>query len=79
MKKTPAERYTTVNAFTEDIDRYLRGDPVLAQRDSLAYRAIKFARRHWVGIAVAGLLVLTLLGGPAATSYEARSRGFAAG
>ena len=37
------------------------------------HRAInKFARRHWVGIAVAGLLVLTLLGGLAATSYEAR-------
>jgi WD40 repeat protein/serine/threonine protein kinase len=72
LKKAPAERYATVNAFGEDIERYLRGDVVLAQPDSVAYRALKFARRHWVGIAAAGVLLLTLAGGLAATSYEAR-------
>jgi WD40 repeat protein/serine/threonine protein kinase len=72
LKKAPAERYATVNAFGEDIERYLRGDVVLAQPDSVAYRALKFARRHWVGIAAAGVLLLTLAGGLAATSYEAK-------
>jgi WD40 repeat protein/serine/threonine protein kinase len=72
MKKSPAERYATANAFDEDVARYLRGDVVLAQPDSVAYRALKFARRHRVGIAVAGALLLTLAGGLAATSYEAR-------
>jgi WD40 repeat protein/TPR repeat protein len=72
LKKSPGERYATANAFGEDIARYLRGAVVLAQPDSVAYRALKFARRHWVGITVAGVLVLTLAGGLAATTYEAR-------
>jgi len=72
LKKSPAERYATANAFGEDIARFLRGDVVLAQPDSVAYRALKFARRHWVGIAAAGVVLLTLAGGLAATSYEAR-------
>jgi len=72
LKKSPTERYATANAFGEDIERFLRGDVVLAQPDSFAYRALKFARRHWVGIAVAGALLLTLAGGLTATSYEAR-------
>jgi tetratricopeptide (TPR) repeat protein len=68
---TSTERYPTANAFGEDIERYLRGDVVLAQPDSVSYRARKFARRHWVGIGAAGVLVLTLAAGLAATSYEA--------
>jgi WD40 repeat protein/serine/threonine protein kinase len=72
LKKLPAERYATANAFGEDIERYLRGDVVLAQRDSVAYRTWKFARRHRVALAAAGVLILTLAGGLAATSYEAR-------
>src|SRR5580658_3739076 len=72
LKKSPAERYATANAFSEDIARFLRGDVVLAQPDSVAYRTRKFARRHWVGIAAAAVLLLTLAGGLAATSYEAK-------
>jgi len=72
LKKSPAERYATANAFGEDLARYLRGDVVLAQPDSVAYRAFKFVRRHRVGIAVASVIMLTLAGGLAATSYEAR-------
>jgi serine/threonine protein kinase/TPR repeat protein len=72
LKKSPAERYATANAFGEDIERYLRGEVVLARPDSFAYRTLKFARRHWVGIAASGVLLLTLAGGLIATSYEAR-------
>jgi WD40 repeat protein len=72
LKKSPAERYTTVNSFAEDIARYLAGEPVLAQRDSLRYRAFKFALRHWVGIGAVTVLLLTLLAGLAATTYEVR-------
>jgi WD40 repeat protein/serine/threonine protein kinase/TPR repeat protein len=72
LKKLPAERYATANAFAEDIERYLRGDVVLAQPDSVLYRTLKFTSRHWVGIAVTGVLILTLAAGLAATSYEAR-------
>jgi WD40 repeat protein/serine/threonine protein kinase/TPR repeat protein len=72
LKKSPGERYATANAFGEDITRFLRGQPTLAQRDHVVYRALKFARRHWVAITVAGLVVLAFGGGFAATAYEAK-------
>ena len=72
LKKLPAERYATAYAFSEDIDRYLSGNVVLAQKDSLAYRIRKFAGRYRVAIAAGSVLILTLAGGLAATTYEAR-------
>jgi WD40 repeat protein/serine/threonine protein kinase len=72
LKKSPSERYATVNAFAEDIERFLRGDVVLAQPDRVAYRVSKFMRRHWAGIAATSVLVLVLAGGLVATTYEAR-------
>jgi WD40 repeat protein len=72
LQKSPAARYPTAAAFADDIQRYLRGEVVRAQPDTLAYRALKFARRHRLAIAVAAIVLLTLAGGLAATSYEAR-------
>jgi WD40 repeat protein/serine/threonine protein kinase/TPR repeat protein len=72
LRKNAAERYATVNALAEDIERYLRGEAILARRDSLIYRARKFAWRHRVAIGVAGIVLLTLAAGLAATSYEAK-------
>ena len=46
MKKAAAERYPTVAAFADEIERYLNQQPVLAQPDRLLYRARKFATRH---------------------------------
>lgn len=71
LKKAPSERYATVNALDEDIARFLRGDVVLAQPDSVGYRLRKFMRRHQLGIVTAAVLLATLTGGMAATSYEA--------
>jgi len=71
LKKSPSERYTTASEFGEDIARFLRGEVVLAQRDSVAYRAFKFARRHRVGFAVAGAVMLMVIAALAVTSYEA--------
>ena len=44
LKKKPAERYPTVHALLDDIERHLSSRPVLAQRDSRWYRARKFMR-----------------------------------
>jgi eukaryotic-like serine/threonine-protein kinase len=71
LKKAPTERYATANALDEDIARYLQGEVVLAQPDSVSYRALKFARRHRVALAAASVLLLTLAGGLTATTYEA--------
>jgi serine/threonine-protein kinase len=60
LKKKPAERYATVDAFLQDIERHQRGEPVLARPDSALYRSGRFVRRHRfaVGGAFAAATVL---------------------
>jgi serine/threonine-protein kinase len=72
LRKEPERRYASVDAFIEDIDRYQKGLPVLARRDSFGYRAAKFARRHRAGVAAAALVVLSLVAGLIGTTLQAR-------
>jgi serine/threonine protein kinase len=58
LKEFPPERYSSMAAFAQDLERFLRGDPVLARPDSAWYRLRKFAARNQrllraVGVAVA--------------------------
>ena len=46
LKKLPADRYATADAFAQDLQRYLDGAAVLARPDSASYRAKKFVLRH---------------------------------
>jgi eukaryotic-like serine/threonine-protein kinase len=71
LRKEPERRYATVEQFSDDIRRHLEGLPVIARPDTLLYRGSKFARRHRIAVIAAGLAVLTLLGGMAATLREA--------
>ena len=60
LKKTPGERYASVTAFGDDVERFLGDQPIAARPDTLAYRASKFARRHTAGVGAAvGVLLLT--------------------
>jgi serine/threonine protein kinase len=72
MRKEPERRYNSVDQFSEDIRRHLDGQPVIARKDTLTYRTGKFARRHKLSIAAAALVVVSLVGGIVATTYEAR-------
>jgi eukaryotic-like serine/threonine-protein kinase len=60
LKKEPAARYATAAAFADDLNRYLRGEPVLAQPDSAWYRGRKFLLRHRLGAALAVLVIAAL-------------------
>jgi non-specific serine/threonine protein kinase/serine/threonine-protein kinase len=71
LQKEPRRRYTSVEQFSEDIRRYLGGLPILARKDTLTYRASKFIRRHKASTLGAALLTLSLLGGTAATLWQA--------
>ncbi|MEZ5064007.1 MAG: serine/threonine-protein kinase, partial [bacterium] len=55
-------RYSTVDALLEDLERLRGGRPLVARRDSLAYRTARFARRNRralvAGAAIAGLLAV---------------------
>jgi serine/threonine-protein kinase len=62
LRKEPQRRYTSVEQFSEDIRRYLDGLPVIARKDTLGYRASKFIRRHTVGVAMAAVVSLLIIG-----------------
>ena len=44
----------------------------MARADTISYRAAKFVQRNKLGVAAAILLLLTLVGGIIATSWQAR-------
>jgi tetratricopeptide (TPR) repeat protein len=71
LRKEPERRYPSVEHFSEDIRRHLNSLPVLARRDTLAYRAAKFVRRNTAVTAAAVLVVLSLVGGILMTSWQA--------
>jgi tetratricopeptide (TPR) repeat protein len=73
LKKDPAERYTSVAALSDDLQNYLRNQPIRARPDAITYRAAKFARRNAVAVALAGLTVVASLTGAITTFSQART------
>jgi non-specific serine/threonine protein kinase/serine/threonine-protein kinase len=67
----PARRYASVAQLAEDIQRYLDGLPVRAQKDSFTYRTGKFVRRNKVGVGATTLIALSLIIGFAAALWQA--------
>ena len=62
MRKEPERRYSSVEQFSADIQRYLTGMPVLARPDAWTYRAAKFVARHAMGVALSAAFLLLLVG-----------------
>ena len=62
LKKNPAERYATVNALADDLNRWLQGEAVLAQPDSRWYRTRKFVGRYRLAVATATTAMLVVIG-----------------
>ena len=72
LKKDPADRYPTAEAFRQDLQRWLDGLPVQARPDSVAYRGAKFVRRNALGVAAGLAVVGAVAGGVTATAWQAR-------
>lgn len=72
MRKEPQRRYLSVEQFSEDIHRHLEGLPVVARKDTLAYRTEKFVSRHKFGVAAVAIVLLTLVAGIVGTTWQAR-------
>ncbi|MCC6161966.1 MAG: tetratricopeptide repeat protein [Acidobacteria bacterium] len=71
MAFAPARRYASVDHLADDVERYLRGQVVLARPDSWSYRARKFVARHRYGVAAAGLAATALVAISVVTSVQA--------
>ncbi len=63
MRKEASRRYQSVSELADDIENYLKGAPLLAGPESVAYRAKKFAQRHAGAVAAAMALLLVLVVG----------------
>ena len=72
LRKEPARRYPGVAAFSDDLRRHGEGLPVGARRDTPAYRAGKFVRRHKAGVFAGIVVALAIVAGWVATILEAR-------
>ncbi|HEY9231040.1 MAG TPA: serine/threonine-protein kinase, partial [Blastocatellia bacterium] len=60
LRKEAQRRYSSVEQFSEDLRRHLEGLPVIARKDTFAYRAGKFVSRNKVAASVALAFVLLL-------------------
>ena len=73
LKKNPEERYSSVAAFSDDLARYLKHEPIRARPDTFRYRAAKFVRRNRTAVVLASLIVLASVAGVAGTLMQART------
>lgn len=71
LRKKPADRYSSVEAFAADVQRHLDGQAVLAQPPTWGYRARKFARRYRLPLAAAAMVLASLLAGLGAALWQA--------
>jgi serine/threonine-protein kinase len=71
LKKNPAERYATAEAFANDLERYFARQPVLARPDSSGYRLRKFVARNRVGLGVAAIVAIALIGATLVSLWQA--------
>lgn len=73
LKKNATERYGSVAAFAEDLQRYLKHEPISARPDSLSYRTNRFIRRNRVAVGLSTIAILAIIAGTAATLIQART------
>ena len=73
LKKNAVERYSSVAALADDVQRYLKHEPIGARADTFAYRAAKFVRRNRTAVALATLAVVAIVAGTIGTLLQART------
>ena len=71
LRKEPERRYSSVEQFSADIQRFLNGLPVAAQADAWTYRTSKFVRRHFIVVGLSAAFVLSLIAFSIATYMQA--------
>jgi len=73
IAKEPDARYPSAHELAEDIRRHLSGRPVLARRQTTAYRVRRFTKRHRVETVASLAVALTLVGGTVLSFTQARA------
>jgi serine/threonine-protein kinase len=65
LSKEAGQRYDSANALAEDLDRYIRGEPILGRRESVLRRLRRHGRKHrgLVAMAAVTMVAIGLAGG----------------
>jgi serine/threonine protein kinase len=71
LKKNPPERYPSVTGFADDLQRYLKREPISARPDTLAYRTAKFLRRNRTMVALTATAIVLVIGSLSTGLYVA--------
>jgi serine/threonine protein kinase/tetratricopeptide (TPR) repeat protein len=71
LEKDRNRRYETASAFAVDVQRYLDDEPVLACPPSAWYRLRKFVLRNQSAVTVAAVILVLVLAGTAASTWQA--------
>ena len=72
LAKQPAQRYGTIAAFADDLQRYRDGNPVAATPPSRWYRARKFVIRNRLGVGAAAAVGVSLIAAAAVSWWQAQ-------
>jgi serine/threonine-protein kinase len=72
LQPRPDDRYDTINAMADDVDRYLHDLPVHVRADSEWYRVSKFVARNHVAVAAAIAVLVTILAGTGLAVWQTR-------
>ncbi len=72
ISKEPENRYSTVKQFSEDIWRYIDGEPVTARPATFSYRLNKFYKRNRLGVTAAVLIFAALVAGVSVALWQTR-------
>jgi serine/threonine-protein kinase len=70
LQPKPSDRYDTINALADDVDRYLHQLPVHVRADSEWYRVSKFVARNRVGVTAAIAVLVTILAGAGLARWQ---------
>ena len=62
LRKEQDRRYASAEQLSDDMDRFLQGLPVLAQKDTVLYRARKFIQRNRGAVATFAAFILLFVG-----------------
>lgn len=71
LKKLPSERYASVQAFADDITRFLGHQPITARPDTWIYRSTRIVRRNWLAVSAAVAVTLVTVAGVAGVLLQA--------
>jgi serine/threonine protein kinase/tetratricopeptide (TPR) repeat protein len=61
LRKEPERRYTSVQQFSDDLDRYLKSLPVQARGDGITYRLLTMLRRYRMAVAAGATGAVVIL------------------